>query len=83
MLFLSLITLIMCKALINDKLSDNFYHRISAIILLLSAILTFNSIFTIGSLSGIGIYGGLFNVTTISQVLETFLLIIGSIILLS
>nr|WKW76258.1 NADH dehydrogenase subunit 2 [Marasmius sp. DTF-2023a] len=83
MLFFSLVSLIMCKALINDKLSEDFYHRISAIILLFSGILTYNTIFNLGSLSGIGIYGGLFNITTISQVLESFLLIIGSIILIS
>nr|UEX92846.1 NADH dehydrogenase subunit 2 [Marasmius tenuissimus] len=83
MLFFSLVSLIMCKALINDKLSEDFYHRISAIILLFSGILTYNTIFNIGSLSGIGIYGGLFNITTISQILESFLLIIGSIILIS
>lgn len=83
MLFFSLVSLIMCKALINDKLSEDFYHRISAIILLFSGILTFNTIFNIGSLSGIGLYGGLFNITTISQILESFLLIIGSIILIS
>ena len=83
MLFLSLITLIMCKALINDKLFIEFYHRISAIILLFSAILSINSIFNIGSLSGIGIYGGLFNISTISQILESFLLIIASLILVS
>ena len=83
MLFYSLVSLIMCKALINDKLSEDFYHRISAIILLFSGILTFNTIFNIGSLSGIGLYGGLFNITTISQILESFLLIIGSIILIS
>lgn len=83
MLFISLITLIICKALINDKLVIEFYHRISAIILLFSCILSINSIFNIGSLSGIGIYGGLFNITTISQTLESFLLIIGSLILVS
>nr|UEX92906.1 NADH dehydrogenase subunit 2 [Marasmius tenuissimus] len=83
MLFFSLVSLIMCKALINDKLSEDFYHRISAIILLFSGILTYNTIFNLGSLSGIGIYGGLFNITTISQILESFLLIIGSIILIS
>ena len=83
MLFLSLITLIMCKALLNDKLVIEFYHRISAIILFFSALLTINSILDIGSLSGIGIYGGLFNISTISQILESFLLIIASLILVS
>jgi hypothetical protein len=35
----------MCKALINDKLSVDFYQRISAIILLFSAILSYNCLF--------------------------------------
>lgn len=73
----------MCKALINDKLSEDFYHRISAIILLFSGFLAYNSILNIDTIAGIGIYSGLFNITTISQILETFLLIIGSIILIS
>ena len=45
MIFLSLIILIMCKALINDKLSEDFYLRISTIILLFSAILSYNCLF--------------------------------------
>jgi NADH-ubiquinone oxidoreductase chain 2 len=89
----------MCKALINDKLSEDFYQRISAIILLLSAILSYNCLFiSVPPLGGegldgvnynldfnlgIGIYSGLFHITSISQILEIFLLIIGSIILIS
>ena len=83
MLFLSIIILIICKALINDKLSEDFYHRISAIILLFSGLLSYNIIYNLDSFSGIGIYSGLFNITTHSQILESFLLIIGSIILVS
>jgi NADH-ubiquinone oxidoreductase chain 2 len=83
MLFLSIIILIICKALINDKLSEDFYHRISSIILLFSGLLSYNSIYNLDSFSGIGIYSGLFNITTHSQILESFLLIIGSIILVS
>ena len=74
MLFLSIIILIICKALINDKLSEDFYHRISAIILLFSGLLSYNSIYNLDSFSGIGIYSGLFNITTHSQNLECFLL---------
>ena len=103
MIFLSLIVLIMCKALINDKLSEDFYLRISAIILLFSAILSYNCLFisvlgedgyiaaaltttlnyNIDLNSGIGIYSGLFHITNISQLLEIFLFIISSIILIS
>jgi hypothetical protein len=89
MLSISIIILIMCKALINDKLSEDFYHRISSIILLFSGILSYNSIFDLSTIldlstiSEIGIYSGLFNITSISSILETFLLIVGSLILIS
>ena len=95
----------MCKALINDKLSEDFYQRISAIILLFAGLLIYNCLFisvlggsvdgnitaaltptvnyNIDLNSGIGIYGGFFHITSISQILELFLLIIGSIILIS
>jgi NADH-ubiquinone oxidoreductase chain 2 len=33
--------------------------------------------------SGLSIYGGLFNITTISQFIETFIFIIGSLILIA
>ena len=69
MIFLSLIILIMCKTLINDKLSEDFYQRISAIILLFAGLLIY-----INLNSGIGIYGGFFHITSISQILELFLL---------
>ena len=59
---------------INGKLSEDFYHRISAIILLFSGLLSYNSIYNLDSFSGIGIYSGLFNITTRSQNLECFLL---------
>jgi hypothetical protein len=56
----------------NDKLSRDFYHRISSIILLISGIFTFSSIFNLETLAGIGIYSGLFTITTISQLLNSF-----------
>ena len=72
MLFLSLIVLIICKALqpINMNLSENGYGRITAIICLFCAILTFNSYSINGLDSGVAIYGGLFHITNISQILE-------------
>jgi hypothetical protein len=70
MLFTSIIILMICKALINDKLSEDFYHRISSIILVFAAILTYNRIFAIESLSVIGNFGELFTITSLSQVLK-------------
>ena len=82
MLFSSILILIVAKALPLIKISSIHFTRISAIILLLSGILSFNILYIQSIGSGIGIYSGLFNLTTISQILETFLLTIGSIILI-
>jgi len=69
-----------------SKLQTNnmpLYNRISAIILLYAGALAFNA-YNIQSIgSGIGIYSGLFQVTLISQFIDTFLLVIGSLILVA
>ena len=69
MIFLSIIILILITALPSffNNLPENCYNRISAIVLLFCAILTFQylNIESIGS--GIAIYGGLFHKNIISQ----------------
>jgi len=82
MLFLSILILIVAKALPLIRISSTHFTRISAIILLLSGILSFNILYIQSIGSGIGIYSGLFQITTISQTIELFLLLIGSIILI-
>jgi len=82
MLFSSILILIVAKALPLIKISSIHFTRISAIILLLSGILSFNILYIQSIGSGIGIYSGLFQITNISQTIELFLLIIGSIILI-
>lgn len=59
------------------------YNRISSIVLLYSGALAFNAFYIQSIGSGIGIYSGLFQVTVISQFLEFFLLLIGSLIMVS
>nr|YP_006576302.1 NADH dehydrogenase subunit 2 [Lentinula edodes]QEN73904.1 NADH dehydrogenase subunit 2 [Lentinula edodes]UZS77545.1 NADH dehydrogenase subunit 2 [Lentinula edodes]UZS77571.1 NADH dehydrogenase subunit 2 [Lentinula edodes]UZS77594.1 NADH dehydrogenase subunit 2 [Lentinula edodes]UZS77620.1 NADH dehydrogenase subunit 2 [Lentinula edodes] len=83
MLFITLITLIICKALLSERLTLNFSYRITSIILLLTAILNYNTLLNFDIVTGIGIYNGLFHITYITQIIEIFLLIIGSIILIS
>src|SRR5690606_30216841 len=51
-------------------------------ILLYSSLLSYNTLYVIPLSSGIGILGGLFQTSILSQSLEIFILIIGSIILL-
>jgi NADH-ubiquinone oxidoreductase chain 2 len=82
MLLSSILILIVAKALPLIKISSIHFTRISAIILLLSGILSFNILYIQSIGSGIGIYSGLFQITNISQTIELFLLIVGSIILI-
>jgi NADH-ubiquinone oxidoreductase chain 2 len=85
MIFLSILILIVAKALpsCNTNLSPIIFTRISAIIFIYSGVLSFNSFYIQSIGSGIGIYSGLFHVTTVSQIIEVFLLIIGSLILIA
>ena len=82
MLFSSILILIVAKALPLIRISAIHFSRISAIILLLSGILSLNILYIQSIGSGIGIYSGLFQITNISQTIELFLLIIGFIILI-
>ena len=59
------------------------FNRISAIVLLFCAILTFNTLDLESIGSGIAIYGGLFHITVISQFMDIVLFTIASLILVS
>jgi len=82
MLLLGIITLVMTIPLASLYLSTILIHRIAFLILLLSALLSYNMLYVIPLSTDIGILGGLFQTTLLSQSLEIFILIIGSIILL-
>ena len=84
MIFISILTLIVAKALpsLNNKLSSVYFTRISAIIFIYAGVLSFNSLYIQSIGSGIGIYSGLFHITQISQLIEIFFLIIASLILI-
>nr|YP_009710768.1 NADH dehydrogenase subunit 2 [Amanita thiersii]QFZ98718.1 NADH dehydrogenase subunit 2 [Amanita thiersii] len=85
MIFLSILTLIVAKAIpsINNNLSSIYFTRISAIIFLYAGVLSLNTLYIQSIGSGIGIYSGLFHVTQVSQLIEVFLLVIGSLILIA
>jgi NADH-ubiquinone oxidoreductase chain 2 len=82
MLLLGIITLVMTIPLASLYLSTILIHRIAFLILLYSSLLSYNTLYVIPLSSGIGILGGLFQTTLLSQSLEIFILIIGSLILL-
>ena len=85
MIFISILILIVAKALpsISQNIPSIYFTRISSIIFLYSGGLTLNSFNFQTIETGIGIYNGLFQITQINQILEIFLLIIGSLILIS
>ena len=85
MIFLSILILIVAIALpsINQNISSILYVRISSIIFIYAGALALNAFYIQSIGSGIGIYSGLFQVTTISQLLDVFILLLGSLILIS
>jgi NADH-ubiquinone oxidoreductase chain 2 len=84
MIFISILIIIVAIALpsLRKQLSPILLLRISSIIMIYAGALSLNAFYiqTIGS--GIGIYSGLFNVTSLSQQLDIFLLFIGALILI-
>ena len=84
MIFISLLIFIVAIALPSFKkqLSPILLTRISTIILIYSGALAFNSLYIQSIGSGIGIYSGLFHVSVITQVLDSFLLFIAALILI-
>jgi NADH-ubiquinone oxidoreductase chain 2 len=83
MIFFSLLIFIVVIALSTKQQTHNIplYNRISAIILFYAGALAFNAYYIQSIGSGIGIYSGLFQITLITQFMDAFLLIIGSLIL--
>ena len=84
MIFISILTLIVAKALpvLNTNISSVHFYRITSIVFIITGFITINSLYleTIGT--GIGIYSGLFHVTQITQFIETFFYIIVGLVLI-
>ena len=84
MIFISILTLIVAKALpvLNTNISSVHFYRITSIIFIITGFITINSLYleTIGT--GIGIYSGLFHVTQITQFIETFFYLIVGLVLI-
>lgn len=85
MIFISILILIVAIALpsINKLISPILFTRISSIVFIYAGALSLNALYIQSIGSGIGIYSGLFQVTTVSQLIDTFIFIIGSLILIA
>jgi NADH-ubiquinone oxidoreductase chain 2 len=85
MLVLTTLILIFSEAVpfLNNLIPVNGYIKISSIVLLFCAILTFNTLYFESIDSGITIYGGLFNISIISQFIDMFMFLIAAFILIA
>ena len=85
MIFISILILIVAIALpsINKNISPLLLTRISSIVFIYAGALSLNALYIQSIGSGIGIYSGLFQITTVSQLIDTFIFFIGALILIS
>jgi NADH-ubiquinone oxidoreductase chain 2 len=83
MIFISILTLIVAKALPLIHISTIHFTRVSAIIFIYSGVLTFNTFYIQSIGSGLGIYSGLLQINIINQTMEIFIYFIGSLILIA
>jgi NADH-ubiquinone oxidoreductase chain 2 len=85
MIFISILTLIVAKALpsLYSNISSTYFTRISAIVFLYAGVLSFNTFYIQSIGSGIGLYSGLFQITQLSVFIEVFFNIIGGLILIA
>jgi NADH-ubiquinone oxidoreductase chain 2 len=82
MLVLGIFSLMIAVALPTVKISPLLLIRVTSIILLYAAALSFNAMYIQAIGSGLGIYSGLFQVTSVSQAIDVFLFTIGALVLL-
>ena len=84
MIFISILIIIVAIALpsLKQNLSPILLLRISTIIMIYAGAISLNALYIQSIGSGIGIYSGLFHVSSLTQQLDTFLLILGSLILI-
>lgn len=82
MLSIGLISLLVAIPVFSYRITPSLFNRITSVVLIYSALLAFNGLHIESLASGVGIYSGLFHVTTVSVAIEGFLLFTGALILL-
>lgn len=82
MLLISIIFLLMAIPLFSSSITPILLIRITSIILLYAAALSYNVLYINTISSGLGLYSGLFNVSSLTLYMQIFLLIVGSLIMM-
>lgn len=81
MLIYSILFLLLSNAVTLRRDKSILFNRVAIIGLIYSSLLAISSLFIDKLLNGIGLYGGLFNATSITQVFHIFLFYISAIIM--
>ena len=82
MIFTFLLLLLFSNGLSNRPDTSILYSRIGILIVFYSLMSSYTTLYITYLEKGIGLYGGLFNITAITQVFQIFILIVCGIILL-
>ena len=82
MVILSILIMILSIAFSSLRITAIYYNRIAIILLLYSGALAYSTLYTGPVGSGVGVFGGLFQVTTITQSMEVFIYLVGALVLL-
>jgi NADH-ubiquinone oxidoreductase chain 2 len=82
MVILSLILLLLSNSITLRRDKSILYSRATITILLISALITYDSLYFLFLNKGIGIFGGLFHTSSTTNVFHIFILLISSVILL-
>jgi NADH-ubiquinone oxidoreductase chain 2 len=81
MLIYSILFLLLSNAVTLRRDKSILFNRVAIIALIYSSLLAIYSLFMDKLLNGIGLYGGLFNATSITQVFHIFIFFISAIII--
>jgi len=82
MVILSISIMIFSIAFSSLRITAIYFNRIAIILLLYSGVLAYNVLYTGLVGSGVGVFGGLFQVTTITQSMDLCFYLVGALVLL-
>lgn len=83
MLLIALLTLLVAVPLYSSTIPSVQLTRVASLTLFLAAALSLSANYTAVLGSGVGVYSGLFQVSTVSLTMEVFLYVVGGLILLT
>ena len=81
MILISILSLLISNAVTLRRDKSILFSRVGLIILVYSALIALNSLYFISLDGGIGLYGGLFHATSITQIFHIFIFLISILIL--